>query len=440
MIACDACLRRTDLIAAIAGRLADRVQAARRARRGCSRCSDDESARGRRVGRRRAALRGLRCAGRAGAGDRGRAEDGLPMPGRVPGARCVTSRTRPRCCTCSATRARSRTPTAWASWARGAHRRTGSTSPGRSGAGSRRRTSPSSRGSRSASTPPRTPARSKAPGRTIGVLAASAHVAYPARGHRLHAAVAARGAVISEMPPGASAHRWCFVARNRIIAALAAATVVVQATERSGSLTTADFANELGRAVGAVPGPVTTRLSGGTHSLIQAGAPLIRDAADALELLAGSHGPRLRGAGRGAHAVPALEPRLAMLLAAVEDGHGTLVGAGRDRRRGALRPVRPRRARTPRPGSARVRGAVGAGGRRVGPRRGPARRGEVRRGAARAARRVRRGARRRVRPARPARRVRRGASGGVRGPARSRRGAARPGAPRHRASCGAGSG
>ena len=105
----------------------------------------------------------------------------------------------------------------------------------------------------------------EAPGSTIGVLAASAHVAYPARGWRLHAAVAARGAVISELPPGRQAQRWCFVARNRIIAALGAATVVVQATERSGSLTTADFAAELGRAVGAVPGPVTTRLSAGTH-------------------------------------------------------------------------------------------------------------------------------------------------------------------------------
>ncbi|MDA0141240.1 DNA-processing protein DprA [Solirubrobacter deserti] len=163
------------------------------------------------------------------------------------------------------------------------------------------------------------------PGRTIGVLAASAHIPYPPRGRLLHTAVAERGAVISEMPPGASAHRWCFVARNRIIAALSAATVVVQATERSGSLTTADFANELGRAVGAVPGMVTSRLSGGTHSLIQAGAPLIRHAEDALELLAGATGrvftapPEQRVAPR-----PELEPRVAALLAAVEDGHGTL--------------------------------------------------------------------------------------------------------------------
>jgi DNA processing protein len=119
------------------------------------------------------------------------------------------------------------------------------------------------------------------------------------------------------MPPGAEAHRWCFVARNRIIAALSAATVVVQATERSGSLTTADFAAELGRAVGAVPGLVTSRLSAGTHGLIQAGAPLIRDASDALDLLA-------EATGRAYAIEPpppvALTPPLRHLLAAVEDG------------------------------------------------------------------------------------------------------------------------
>jgi DNA processing protein len=157
----------------------------------------------------------------------------------------------------------------------------------------------------------------QASGPTIGVLAGSAHEPYPRRGWRLHAAVAKRGAVISELPPGAEAHRWCFVARNRIIAALSAATVVVQATERSGSLTTADFATELGRIVGAVPGLVTSRLSAGTHSLIQAGAPLIRDAKDALELLADATG---RDYGLPEPAPVSLTKPLNELLAAVEDG------------------------------------------------------------------------------------------------------------------------
>ncbi|HEX6020997.1 MAG TPA: DNA-processing protein DprA [Solirubrobacter sp.] len=161
----------------------------------------------------------------------------------------------------------------------------------------------------------------EAPGLTVGVLAASAHIPYPVRGWRLHAAVAERGAVISEMPPGASAYRWCFVARNRLIAALSAAAVVVQATERSGSLTTADFAAELGRAVGAVPGQVTSRLSAGTHSLIQSGAPLIRGTADALELLANATG---RVFEPPTTTTPVLAEPLARLLTAIEAGHGTL--------------------------------------------------------------------------------------------------------------------
>jgi predicted Rossmann fold nucleotide-binding protein DprA/Smf involved in DNA uptake len=159
------------------------------------------------------------------------------------------------------------------------------------------------------------------PGRLIGVLAGSAHEAYPTGGWRLHAAVAARGAVVSEMPPGAQAQRWCFVARNRIIAALSAVTVVVQATERSGSLTTADFAAELGRVVGAVPGPVVSRLSGGVHALIQAGAPLVRGTEDVLELLAAETG---RTFDMPAPPPVALAPRLGALLSAVEDGRGTL--------------------------------------------------------------------------------------------------------------------
>ena len=181
-----------------------------------------------------------------------------------------------------------------------------------------------------------------APGVTIGVLAGGADVPYPARGRRLHAAVAARGAVVSELPPGTRAHRWCFIARNRIIAALSAVTVVVQATERSGSLTTADFAAELGRAVAAVPGPVTSRLSAGTHALLHAGAPIVRGTEDVLDLLADVTGrtftvaasgtgwaapawrPSPGGDPPGAGSARTLRPELAALLAAVEDGRGTL--------------------------------------------------------------------------------------------------------------------
>src|SRR6185503_10127776 len=127
-----------------------------------------------------------------------------------------------------------------------------------------------------------------------------------------------RGAVVSEMPPGFTPYRWCFVARNRIIAGLAAATVVVEATERSGSLTTADFA--------ANPGPVTSRFSSGTNGLLAAGAAVVRDVHHALDLVgavdlvgsAGHAGPAGR-VDRHRPAAPAipLEPRLRRLLDAI---------------------------------------------------------------------------------------------------------------------------
>ena len=121
----------------------------------------------------------------------------------------------------------------------------------------------------------------------VAVLAGGADIAYPASRRRLHAELIARGCVVSELPPGFTAFRWCFVARNRLIAGLAALTVVVEATERSGSLTTADFAQQLGRPVGAVPGPVTSRFSAGTNSLLAAGAGLVRDTRDVLDQLLG---------------------------------------------------------------------------------------------------------------------------------------------------------
>ncbi len=160
------------------------------------------------------------------------------------------------------------------------------------------------------------------PGRPVAVLAAAPDVAYPSRNRVLHAAVAARGAVVSELPPGASAFRWCFVARNRIVAALAQVVVIVEATQRSGSLTTADFAADLGCTVAAVPGRVTTRTAAGTNALIQTGAALVRDASDVLDLLADATGEPRRTPVRPE--LPPLPPELRHLLTAVEDGRGTL--------------------------------------------------------------------------------------------------------------------
>lgn len=154
----------------------------------------------------------------------------------------------------------------------------------------------------------------------VAVLAGGAERPYPASKRQLYAAVRAAGAVVSEMPPGVGIHRWAFVARNRLIAALARVVVVVEATERSGSLTTADFAQQLGRPVGAVPGPVTSRFSAGTNMLLASGACVVRDTRDVLDQLLGPAAPapeELRPP------VP-IEPRLRRLLDAVERGHGSL--------------------------------------------------------------------------------------------------------------------
>lgn len=163
------------------------------------------------------------------------------------------------------------------------------------------------------------------PGPTLVVLAGGADVPYPASKRRLYAELVVRGAVVSELPPGFGAYRWCFPARNRLIAGLARVTVVVEAAERSGSLITADFAAELGRPVAAVPGPVTSGLAAGSNGLLQSGAALVTGGEDVLDLLCAE------GAGaRPRRSTPApasrLEPRLRTLLEAVERGGGSLSG------------------------------------------------------------------------------------------------------------------
>jgi DNA processing protein len=154
----------------------------------------------------------------------------------------------------------------------------------------------------------------------VAVLAGGADVPYPPSRRGLYARIVAHGCVVSELPPRFSAFRWSFVARNRLIAGLAALTVVVEAAERSGSLTTADFAAQLGRPVGAVPGPVTSRFSAGTNGLLAAGAGLVRDTRDVLDQLLGSSAPQRVEL---PPAVP-IEPRLRRLLDAIERGHGSL--------------------------------------------------------------------------------------------------------------------
>jgi DNA processing protein len=119
-------------------------------------------------------------------------------------------------------------------------------------------------------------------GRTVAVLGCGPDVAYPAAHRSLWRRIGEEGLVLSELPPGAAPWRWTFPARNRIMAALAGMTVVVEAAARSGSLITADLAGALERHVGAVPGPTTSRASAGPNNMLAGGACLVRDAEDVL--------------------------------------------------------------------------------------------------------------------------------------------------------------
>lgn len=123
-------------------------------------------------------------------------------------------------------------------------------------------------------------------GNTVALLAGGVDRPYPAGHTRLLDDIAARGAVVSEVPCGSAPTKWRFLQRNRNIAALAGATVVVEAGWRSGSLNTAGHASQLGRALGAVPGPVTSATSAGCHRLLREyGAQCVTCADDVLELL-----------------------------------------------------------------------------------------------------------------------------------------------------------
>jgi DNA processing protein len=152
---------------------------------------------------------------------------------------------------------------------------------------------------------------------TVAVLPGSADRPYPAGKRALHRRILAEGAAVSELGPGTNVRRWMFLARNRIIAALAAMTVVVEASEYSGALVTARLAGELDRPVGAVPGRVTAPQSVGTNWLLANRACLVRGPQDVLD--------HLFGAGVRRAAPPRGQPpaELRALLTAVGDGHDT---------------------------------------------------------------------------------------------------------------------
>ena len=146
-----------------------------------------------------------------------------------------------------------------------------------------------------------------AAGRTVAVLGTGVDVPYPPRSARLYERIVEDGLVLAELPPGTTARRWMFPARNRIMAALGGMTVVVEARERSGSLITAEMAEHLGREVGAVPGRVGSSPAAGTNGLLRDGASVIRGAGDILDSMLGVG----VGPGDGIRRGPGLDPELA---------------------------------------------------------------------------------------------------------------------------------
>jgi DNA protecting protein DprA len=125
-----------------------------------------------------------------------------------------------------------------------------------------------------------------AEGITVAIIASGIDINYPAGHQRLFAEIAELGCLISEVPPGAPAIPARFLTRNRLIAALSSATLVVEAAFRSGSLRTARDAAELMRPVMAIPGPITSPVSEGCHRLIgERAAEIVTSVADAMEFI-----------------------------------------------------------------------------------------------------------------------------------------------------------
>jgi DNA processing protein len=149
-------------------------------------------------------------------------------------------------------------------------------------------------------------------GLTVAVLGCGIDRDYPAAHAELARRICERGLIVSEYEPGVEPAPWRFPARNRIIAGLAAATVIVEARERSGALITADFALEDGREVFAVPGEITSMLALGANRLLRQGATPLTSAEDVLELfgLAASQRPR----------APAIGGTTAAVLKRLADG------------------------------------------------------------------------------------------------------------------------
>jgi DNA processing protein len=145
-------------------------------------------------------------------------------------------------------------------------------------------------------------------GQTIAILAGGVDRFYPSGHESLLTRIVSEGAVISELPCGQPPTKWRFLQRNRLIAAASQATIVVEAGWRSGALNTAGHAAEMGRPLGAVPGPVTSAASAGCHRLIRDyNATLVTNAAEMAELLPGESAAPLLDSGSMGSAGDSLE-------------------------------------------------------------------------------------------------------------------------------------
>lgn len=122
-------------------------------------------------------------------------------------------------------------------------------------------------------------------GRTVAVLGTGVDIAYPASHRALHRQIADAGLLLSELAPGDHSHGGSFLARNRLIAALAKLVIIIEAPEKSGALKTARYALELNREIGVVPGAIDSPQSAGSNTLFRDGAHPITSAADALALM-----------------------------------------------------------------------------------------------------------------------------------------------------------
>lgn len=170
----------------------------------------------------------------------------------------------------------------------------------------------------------------EAAGRTVTVMAGGVDMVAPVSRRELYERVTASGCAVAEPPCGYPQRRWCGPARARTVAGLAVLTIVVEADESNPELLSARVARRLHRTVAAVPGRVSSPVSRGTHALLREGAALIREPADALDLLYGVGAPRsgalhLNPSHERPPAAPGharLEPRLQTML--------ERVGAGRD--------------------------------------------------------------------------------------------------------------